>query len=104
MATKQGCDMVRQNGEIRYPEITVGIETARKIKQCLFSNEPWGAKIACEVGYRLTGVKRLARKYYPDDDIIQILHKLNAYSPNDLLELLEESKTMCAPVSKSFKF
>lgn len=76
----------------RYPEIIAGEQIAAKLKNHFFADVPWSPKVAFQVAEKMSQLKKITRRYYSDFDDVQFLHKLGAYSPQDIDDAFESGK------------
>lgn len=69
-------------------EIMVGEVMATKMKNYLYADVAWSAKLACQIGHELTHLKIVMRPFYPDADPVNLLQILALYPQEDLQEAL----------------
>jgi hypothetical protein len=74
--------------DCKWPELTIGATVASRIKQNYFADEPWSPKMADRIGAMLKLLKERSAPYYPDMDITGRLHKLTAYTRQDMDDAL----------------
>jgi hypothetical protein len=67
------------------PEVTIGDLLAIKIKNAIYPDEPW-VKVAFKIGYDMTAIKKLGRKYYPHMNEIELITTLSKYDEESIKE------------------
>jgi len=73
-------------------EITAGEAIALKLKGYYHPNDAWTPILAWNIGVLLRDIKRAAKKFYVDKDVIEILNFLKSYKKDDFDELLSYDK------------
>ena len=81
--------------DCKHPEITVGAMVAVRIKENYYPEAPWDMKLTEKVAVKLTALKQAVTPYYPDMDVIGRLHKLTAYSREDMDDALGKEAELC---------
>ena len=66
--------------------VTAGEMFAVKMKNAIFPDRPWTPLIALSVGYTMSAFKKVAKKFYPELNEVQLLHKLGGYSEIDIVD------------------
>src|SRR5690348_2099077 len=75
-----------------YPEIIAGERIAEKLKDFFYPDIPWTPKLAFQVAERMSELKRITRPLYEHLDMVQFLHQLGAYTPDDIRDAFEHAK------------
>lgn len=59
-----------------------------KLKTIYYPHKPW---IECykDVATKFTALKKVIRKYYPDQPDVEVVRNLNKYSVEDIKEAIE---------------
>lgn len=64
--------------------ITAGEALAAKVKNAFWKNEVWLPKLAFQVGYKMRDLKKIARPMFPELEEVPFLHRLAAFSEQDI--------------------
>ncbi len=73
-------------------EQSAGEQGAIKIKQFFYPDTPWTPKLAFHIGHLLGALKRQAKLYFPDQDVLYHCDMIASFTKDDMEDAFETQK------------
>jgi hypothetical protein len=73
-------------------EQTAGEQAALLIKRFFYADIAWTPNLAFHIGHMLAALKRQAKTYFPDKDVIYHCHMIASFTKEDMEDAFEAQK------------